>query len=76
MGGVASCKLLTTYLVCGTFYNPGDPLYISTCTRARAPHVCVRKGTNTRIRVAVKFDRSIPRAQEGGNFMIAARPIT
>lgn len=68
VGGTALCKLLTTYLVCRTFYNPNDPLqYLH--TRAY--------GGRLRVRVAVKFDpRGIPRTQEGGNFMIAAHPIT
>jgi len=40
------CKLLTTYLVCKTFYNLGDPL-----------HMC---NVHLRVRVAVKFDPRYP----------------
>lgn len=62
MGGVALCKLLTTYLVCRAFYNPGDPLHIYIHARA-----CTRR---SQIRPVVSL------VQEGGNFMIAAHPIT
>lgn len=62
VGGVALCKLLTTYLVCRAFYNPGDPLHIYIHARA-----CTCR---SQIRPVVSL------VQEGGNFMIAAHPIT
>lgn len=62
VGGVALCKLLTTYLVCRAFYNPGEPLHIYIHARA-----CTCR---SQIRPVVSL------VQEGGNFMIAAHPIT
>lgn len=53
----ALCKLLTTYLVCRTFYNPNEPLHIY--VHAWCPPACTCR---SQIRPAVSL------VQEGGKF--------